>query len=793
MKKKQRRNSLTDIAEATAALSSKRSQDDIVVQDEDLPSAKQLWTDGLCAAEYNPIQPQSAIPKPPVNPHNAEDVSERVKQPPSTSVFVEPFPIRTAGTPISNDQKESTLSREDLRDYPASCWPLGELDKFQVGKLLMTTGLNSKGRTRWLKSHLAKGKELWFDNRKFLQDLDHLPYGPKWFEDDITIGEGAYRRTHTLFRRNIIEVIQELVGDARFKQYMRYAPERQWSSSKRTSRVYNEMWSGNWWWQMQYLIHDPNGTIIPLILALDKTTLSTMAGGQQAYPVYLTIGNISKNIRRKASKHATVILGYLPVDSFKDVTEKSLRTELRGELLHHSMQAIVEPLKAASRDGVLMWCADGRLRRVYPILAAFVGDWPEQNDVSCMVRSGCPICQQRFHGRGSGDMYKGVFKSYIADWTEEILGKTVWDERFMVMPQAKNLRRETKEMAKQYLPIVADDPAVPSEFVKMVRALLDFLYLAESEQLSEGEIEEMDEALRTFHSLKKVLVELGVMEDLEKFDYIPKFHMLGHYTCSIHELGTPDGYNTESPEHLHIIYAKRGWRASNRREAIKQIIKYRAYIDNFYGESLCLGLEMDEDDGDYKEEDKEDEEDDDNEGLGDDMEEIGMAEAELGVSAYPRPTFSVAVRPTCPRVTGHNLINVYGAIDLINSLARFLKPLARKAGLKPVVLSSNVFDIWHKLTLQHLPTPFAPNESPHCDVVRIRLPGADQHSHCVPGIFDTVLFLHQPGELDFSRRLLNPLHVHTTPRYQGRPPSWYGYSSGVGRNGLPPGSSFLPD
>ena len=46
-----------------------------------------------------------------------------------------------------------------------------------------------------------------------LQDLDHLLYGPKWIERDVTVGEGVYRRTHTLFLRNILKVIQELVGD----------------------------------------------------------------------------------------------------------------------------------------------------------------------------------------------------------------------------------------------------------------------------------------------------------------------------------------------------------------------------------------------------------------------------------------------------------------------------------------------------------------------------------------------------------------------------------------------------
>ena len=573
-----------------------------------------------------------------------------------------------------------------------------------------------------------------------------------------------------------------------------------------------------------------------------------MAGGQQAYPVYITIGNISKAIRHKASKRATVILGYLPVDSFKDVTEKALRTKLRGEVLHRSMEAIIEPLKAASRHGVPMWCADNRLRRVYPILAGFVGDWPEQNDVSCTVRSGCPICRQGFHGQGSGKMdarprnqeetaaafrayaksnnmadlrqlnlkpwipfwadlphvnfpscitpdilhqlHKGIFKNYVAEWTEEILGQEVLDERFMAMPQAKNLRsfkngitsvqqwtgRETKEMAKQYLPIVADDPAVPNDFVKMVRPLFDFLYLAERAQLAEGELEEMDKALRTFHSLKKVLVELGLMDELGKFDYIPKFHMLGHYTHSIRELGTPDGYNTESPKHLHIVYAKQPWRASNRRKANKQIIKYvqrleairihRAYIDEYFGEFPRLQLEGDgefyDDDGDGGGGGDGGEDDNDDDGAedgedgdpGEERMEIGAAEEEHGFGAYPSPTLRMAVQPTRRRLTGQHLIDTYGATDLIRSLTQFLKPFPRENSFKPVIFPSDSFDVWHKLTLDHQLVPFAPNEPPHQDVIRIRLSDTKQYGRQVPGLFDTAMFLYRPQATGLSRKFL---------------------------------------
>lgn len=58
----------------------------------------------------------------------------------------------------------------------------------------------------------------------------------------------------------------------------------------------------------------PKGaTIVPVILASDKTHLSMFSGDKQAWPVYLTIGNIAQDIHRKPSERAMVLLGYLPV------------------------------------------------------------------------------------------------------------------------------------------------------------------------------------------------------------------------------------------------------------------------------------------------------------------------------------------------------------------------------------------------------------------------------------------------------------------------------------------------
>jgi hypothetical protein len=86
-----------------------------------------------------------------------------------------------------------------------------------------------------------------------------------------------------------------------------------------------------------------------------------------SYPIYLTIGNISKDVRRKATQRASVILGYSPVEGFRDVTNEKVWTKLRGDLLNRAMRMITEPLEEARRTGVDMWCADGLSEEDIPI------------------------------------------------------------------------------------------------------------------------------------------------------------------------------------------------------------------------------------------------------------------------------------------------------------------------------------------------------------------------------------------------------------------------------------------
>lgn len=138
----------------------------------------------------------------------------------------------------------------------------------------------------------------------------------------------------------------------------------------------------------------------PIILASDKTALSNFSGDKEAWPVYLSIGGIDSHVRRAPSKRATLLLGYIPHLKLECFSQP--RRSLEGHrLFHECMRRLLEPLIEAGKNGVKMTCSDGGVRRIFPLLAAYIADHPEQCLVTCVKESRCPRCTVSANERGS--------------------------------------------------------------------------------------------------------------------------------------------------------------------------------------------------------------------------------------------------------------------------------------------------------------------------------------------------------------------------------------------------------
>ena len=92
---------------------------------------------------------------------------------------------------------------------------------------------------------------------------------------------------------NIIHSIEFLLGYPPFGSDLVYGSIRQYNDENK--RVYTEIQTGDWWWKTQDQL--PEGsTIVPLLIATNKTVLTQHHGDVVAWPVYLTIGNLKAQV-----------------------------------------------------------------------------------------------------------------------------------------------------------------------------------------------------------------------------------------------------------------------------------------------------------------------------------------------------------------------------------------------------------------------------------------------------------------------------------------------------------------
>jgi hypothetical protein len=99
--------------------------------------------------------------------------------------------------------------------------------------------------------------------RALHKKIDEMPKGPEWLSEIITVtGDRRYPPGHAkagllmteeleLFWRDPVAVIKELIGNPAFKDVISYVPQRVYADKGKKERVYDECWTGDWWWETQ--------------------------------------------------------------------------------------------------------------------------------------------------------------------------------------------------------------------------------------------------------------------------------------------------------------------------------------------------------------------------------------------------------------------------------------------------------------------------------------------------------------------------------------------------------------
>jgi len=164
-------------------------------------------------------------------------------------------------------------------------------------------------------------------------------------------------------------------------------------------------------------------TIIPIILTSDKTLLSHNAKAK-AWPLFMTIGNISNKVRFVPGKHCAQLIcmipvkyGYPPILNPPDGTGlETLQTnpvhrKWRREVIHQVIRTAMSSIESVMRTGIKMACADGKERLCFPVLCQHIGDMEEQWLITLTISPTCPKC----HHRGKGDEDEEI----ELEWREE--------------------------------------------------------------------------------------------------------------------------------------------------------------------------------------------------------------------------------------------------------------------------------------------------------------------------------------------------------------------------------------
>ena len=276
---------------------------------------------------------------------------------------------------------------------------------------------------------------------------------------------------------------------------------------------------------------------------------------------------------------------------------------------------------------------------------------------------------------------------------------------------------EHKKMCLILLGLIVDLP-IPdgrdsSRIIKSVRALMDFVFLAQYKSHTTESIEHLEDCLAAFHDHKAVFVDLGIWANFN----LPKLHSLTHYTSSIQLFGTTDNYNTEQSERLHIDFAKDAYCATNRKDEYPQMTAWLERREKMQQHAALINRRQ--------------------QGL----QQRTQTRKIIGPPCTRAQHVKMTRHPSVKAVSFDILKTQYGALNFQDALANFIA-LANNPGARGSTLRVRAEDTlipFRAIPVFHI-IKFMEIEKPDIiDSVFARPEQRDKRGRIIPSRFDTVL------------------------------------------------------
>ncbi|KAG1884265.1 hypothetical protein F4604DRAFT_1978027 [Suillus subluteus] len=510
----------------------------------------------------------------------------------------------------------NTFERMKAHDYEAHrthnvYYPFAGREEWELAKFL-SDNLNQGQITQFLKllwvQSEARKALAYTSAQQMFTFMDALPKGPKW--RCTTIHTEGYITAHPvhLIWCDTLEVTRHIFGNPVFANDMEFdlyeikvngeQEYGEWMSCSRAHDIQDQL--------------PPGATIVLIVLASDKTPVTRQSGGLEMHPMFLTTANIRSDIRMKATAHAWSCIAYMPIPQF--VCHPDFCSLLQARVWHQCVDIVCENLKITAATGTSMVDPSGHLRYTFTPLVAYTADLPEQQMIACVNVDPWKVqqfqeeakalflssvqlpfwCDWRFSDPAlflAPDILHTLHKfffDHIFKWCKEVLGADELDSHFRrqhkrigthhfahgVSHVQQMTRREHQDIQHTIIATIAGVADV--DFIRAIRALIDFIYQAQSPTFTLSSIAAMSASLGEFHRFKGAIINTearrGTSGPIEHFE-IPKLELLTSFARTIPNLGAPIQFTSETSKRMLITHCKSPFmRTSHQRASFTQQI-----------------------------------------------------------------------------------------------------------------------------------------------------------------------------------------------------------------------------